>query len=146
MLVTRRLPFQWLPDRGVEESATPFPGLLHFTLDHYLIVLRAKQGRIKYHFLSLWYDSTWASTTVSRTIGEHSTHLANGIKPNQTTLINISKGYSFHFLSQNLKFGNYLYKNKKLVKHFVKFSFMGSLSRVVDNVLDCDIVARKFER
>ena len=26
---------------------------------------------IKYHFLSLWYDSTWDWTPVSRTIGEH---------------------------------------------------------------------------
>ena len=36
-----------------------FPGLLYFTLDPYLIMLSAKQGSIKYHFLSLWYDSTW---------------------------------------------------------------------------------------
>ena len=28
-------------------------------------------------FLSLWYDLTWDWTPVSRTIGEHSTHLAN---------------------------------------------------------------------
>ena len=32
-----------------------FPGLLHFTLDTYLIMLSIKQGGIKYHFLSLWY-------------------------------------------------------------------------------------------
>ena len=32
------------------EGATPFSGLLHFTL---------KQGSIKYHFLCLWYDSNW---------------------------------------------------------------------------------------
>ena len=43
----------------------------------YLIVLSAKQGCIKYHFLSLWYDSTWDWTQVSRTIDEHSTQLAN---------------------------------------------------------------------
>ena len=35
------------------ESDTPFLGLLHFTLDPYLITLSAKQGCIKYHFLSL---------------------------------------------------------------------------------------------
>ena len=28
----------------------PFPGLLHFTLDTYLIMLSLKQGVIKYHF------------------------------------------------------------------------------------------------
>ena len=38
--------------------STPFPGLLHFTLDPYLIMQRFKQGSIKYHFSSLWYDST----------------------------------------------------------------------------------------
>ena len=32
------------------EGATPFPGLFHFTLDPYLIMLRVKQGGIKYHF------------------------------------------------------------------------------------------------
>ena len=35
-----------------------FPGLLYFTLDPYLIMLSVKQEGIKYHFLSLWYDST----------------------------------------------------------------------------------------
>ena len=47
-----------------------FPGLLYFTLDPYLIMLSVKQGGIKYHFLSLWYDSTWDWTQVSRAIGE----------------------------------------------------------------------------
>ena len=42
--------------RGV---ATPFPGLLHFTLDPYSIVLSHKQSGIKYHFLSLCYYSSW---------------------------------------------------------------------------------------
>ena len=41
-------------------------------------MLSVKQGSIKYHFVSLWYDSTWDWTLVSQTIGEHSTHLANG--------------------------------------------------------------------
>ena len=43
-----------------------FPGLLYFTLDPYLIMLSVKQGGIKYHFLSLWYDPTWDWTQVSR--------------------------------------------------------------------------------
>ena len=47
-----------------------FPGLLYFNLDPYLIMLSVKQGGIKYHFLSLWYDSTWDWTQVSRAIGE----------------------------------------------------------------------------
>ena len=40
-------------------------------------MLSVKQGGIKYHFLSLWYNSTWDWTKVFRNIGEHSTHLAN---------------------------------------------------------------------
>ena len=36
-----------------------FPGLTHLTLDPYLIMLSVKQGGIKYHFLSLWYNATW---------------------------------------------------------------------------------------
>ena len=48
--MTQKLPFQLLPHRGIGEGATPFPGLLHFTLDPYLIMLSVKQGGIKYHF------------------------------------------------------------------------------------------------
>ena len=69
--------FDSLLHQGVGEGATPFPGLLYFTLDPYLIILSVKQGGIKYHFLSLWYDSTWDWTQVSRAIGEHSNRLAN---------------------------------------------------------------------
>ena len=58
------------------EGATSFPGLLHFTLDTYFILLSVKQGGIKYHFGSLWYDATWDWTQASRAIGEHSTHYA----------------------------------------------------------------------
>ena len=54
-----------------------FPGLLYFTLDPYLIILSVKQGSIKYHFLSLWYDATWDWTQVSRAIGEHSNPCPN---------------------------------------------------------------------
>ena len=42
--------FQLLLHWGVGEGATPFLGLLHFTLDMYLILLNVKQGGIKYHF------------------------------------------------------------------------------------------------
>ena len=57
-MATQKLPFQQLLHYGVGEGATPFPGLLHFTLETYLIMLSVKQGGIKYHFLSLWYGST----------------------------------------------------------------------------------------
>ena len=39
-------------------------------------MLSVKQGGIKYHFSSLWYDPTYDWTQVSRTIGEHSTHFS----------------------------------------------------------------------
>ena len=74
--MTRRFTFHYLLHR-VGEGATPIPGLLDFILDTYLIMLRVKQGGIKYHFffLSLWYDSTRDWTLA---IGEHSTHETNG--------------------------------------------------------------------
>ena len=56
------------------EGATPFSGLLHFTLDTYFILLSVKQEGIKYHFKSIWYDTTWDWTYVSWTIGEYSAH------------------------------------------------------------------------
>ena len=56
---TRRLLFQKLQYRGVGEGATPFPGLLLFTLDPYLIIVSVKLGGIKYYFFSLWNDSNW---------------------------------------------------------------------------------------
>ena len=62
---------------GVGEGAIPFPGFLHFTLDPYLIMLSVKQGSIKYHFLSLWYASTWDWTQISWAIVEYSNHYAN---------------------------------------------------------------------
>ena len=39
------------------DGTNPFDELLHFTLDMYLITVSVKQGGIKYHFLSLWYNS-----------------------------------------------------------------------------------------
>ena len=54
-----KAPFAIATTRGIGKSTTPFAGLLHFTLDPYIILLSVKQGGIKYHFLSLWHDSTW---------------------------------------------------------------------------------------
>ena len=44
--VTRMLTFQELLHQGVEEGATPFPELIHYILDPYLIILSVKQGGI----------------------------------------------------------------------------------------------------
>ena len=54
-----KAPFSIATTPRCREGATPFPGLLCFTLDPYLMMLSVKQGDIKYHFLSFWYDSTW---------------------------------------------------------------------------------------
>ena len=56
MTLVKGDPFQKLQYGGVGEGVIPFPGLLHLTLDPYLI----KPGNIKYHFWSLLYDSTLA--------------------------------------------------------------------------------------
>ena len=45
-----KAPFLIVSNLRCREGATPFPGLLHFTLDTYLIMLSVKQGAIKYHF------------------------------------------------------------------------------------------------
>ena len=36
-----------------------FPWITPLYLDPYFIMLSVKLGGIKYHSLSLWYDSTW---------------------------------------------------------------------------------------
>ena len=59
--------------RGVGEGANPFPRLLHFTLDTYLMMLSIKQRGIKYPFLIVWYNSTRDRTPAFWAIGEHST-------------------------------------------------------------------------
>ena len=56
--VVEKTPFHQLRKQGVDASTTPFPKLLHLTFDLYLIILRDKQGGIKYHFWNGWYDST----------------------------------------------------------------------------------------
>ena len=62
--MTQRSFFQQLLHRCVMEGTIPFPGLLHFTLSTYLIMLSVNQGGIKYHFLSHWNESTWDWTSV----------------------------------------------------------------------------------
>ena len=59
--------------------------MLHFTL----ILLSVKQGGIKYHFWSIWYDSTWDWTQVSQAIGKHSNHRANpkGLCPKVSVMV-----------------------------------------------------------
>ena len=54
-----------------------FPWIAPLYLVPYFIMLSVKQGSIKYPFLSLWCDSTWDWTQVSRAIDEHSNHHAN---------------------------------------------------------------------
>ena len=52
-------PFSIATTSRSREGTLPFPGLLYFTLDMYLIMLCIKQGVMKFLFLSLWYDLTW---------------------------------------------------------------------------------------
>ena len=48
-LVYSTAPADW-ENQCVGEDGTPFPVLLNFTLDTYLILLSVNQGSIKYHF------------------------------------------------------------------------------------------------
>ena len=54
----QKAPFSIATTPKCRGSATPFPGLLHLTLNTYLILLSVKQGGIKYHFKSLWYGTS----------------------------------------------------------------------------------------
>ena len=72
-----KAPFSIATTLGCRVGCYSFPWIALFTLDPYLILLNVKQGGIKYHFLSLWYDSTWDWTTVSWAIGKHSNHHVN---------------------------------------------------------------------
>ena len=65
-----------MPPKSREQPYS-FPRIALLTLASYLIMLSVKQEGIKYHFLSLKYDSTWDWTPVYRTIDEHLTYLAN---------------------------------------------------------------------
>ena len=46
----QKAPFSIATTARCRGGTTPFPGLLHFTLDMYLILLSVKQEGIKYHF------------------------------------------------------------------------------------------------
>ena len=52
-------------------------------------MLIVKQGGIKYHFLSLWCDTTWNWTLVSWIIGEHCNHYKKNIWLNLTETSNL---------------------------------------------------------
>ena len=51
-------------------SLATTPRIVPLTFDTYLMMLSAMQGGIKYHFLSLWNDSTWYWTPVSQATGK----------------------------------------------------------------------------
>ena len=70
----QKAPFSIASTPRCKGGCYSFLGLLHFTLDTVFIFLSIKQGGIKYHFSSLWYDAFWEWTQVSWTIDEHSIH------------------------------------------------------------------------
>ena len=49
------------------------------------MMLSVKQGGIKYHFLSLWYDLTWDWNLVSSAIGEH--YISNEIGRSKVSVL-----------------------------------------------------------
>ena len=57
-----------ITQRGISDTT-----LLELTNIRQIWTGEAKQGSIKYYFLSFWYDSTWDWTPVCQTIGKHST-------------------------------------------------------------------------
>ena len=63
---------------GYRGGCYSFPWIAPLTLDLYFIMLSVKHRGIKYHFFSLWYNSTWDWTLVFQAISKHSNHYANG--------------------------------------------------------------------
>ena len=66
--------------RGGLHSFPLFPPLYPWSVP-YNAECSARMHQVS--FLSLWHDSTWDWTQVSRAIAEHSNHHAKAIKPNQ---------------------------------------------------------------
>ena len=63
------------------EGAAPYPGLLHFTLDPYLIVLiKAASSTIFFFFFFFFFMFGMTLPGIEpQTIGEHSDHCANDV-------------------------------------------------------------------
>ena len=138
--MTWRLPFWYLLYPGVREGVTPFPGLLHFTLDTYFILLSVKQGGIKYHFLSLWYDSTWDWT-------QHFNHHANNevyrnFQKLKKMWVNCNLNYSVSFNIIKLKV------NSEIIpcycNHLLKFNYHKMLT--VKSINDLDSPGKLFRK
>ena len=53
-----KAPFSIATTQRCKKEHYYFPWIAQLTLDPYLIMLSGKQRGIKYHFMSLWYDST----------------------------------------------------------------------------------------
>ena len=73
-----KVPFSIVNTPRCRRGHYSFPWIAPFTLDPYLIMLSVKQGGIKYHFLSLWYDLTWDWISVSWATGKCSNHYTKG--------------------------------------------------------------------
>ena len=73
----QKVPFSIATAMRCRGECYSFSWIASLTLDPYLIMQIVKQGGTKYHFLSFWYNTTWDSTPVFQTIGEHCDHYAN---------------------------------------------------------------------
>ena len=87
----------------------------------YFLLLLCKKA--KYHFLSLWYDSIWNWTQVSRVIGEHSNHHANV----QSRLIKRTKLFESWLVVR--------YRSPSRMPKWLWFKFFFMEQNVLDNVM-----------
>ena len=112
MRATQRLPFQYLLHRGVGEDATTFSGVLHFTLDTYLIMMSVKQGSIMYHFLSflVWLDPVFNFDPPGRWRTLYHWYISNDISHLFAPIV-----YSIWPIDRTLSGANILDRRDKLV-------------------------------
>ena len=71
-------------------------------------MLSVKQGGIKYHFLSLWYDSTWDWTQVSRVFVY--TFSCKSFETSLSTFFTQLNGFKYYYVTKNsIKHQSFVY-------------------------------------
>ena len=116
-LVTQRL-FSIVTTPKGREGHYSYPWIAPLTLNPYFIMLSVKQGGIKYHFLSLWYDSTWDWTWFPGPLANTTSYIWCNLHIKK--IIIILYWWSFKLA----KFGSNKYKNKISIEiRFVHFFF-----------------------
>ena len=109
-------------------------------------MLHVKEGGIKYHFSSLWYDLTWDWTQVFRAISEHI--FPKGIRPKVNVLARLEFELAYYDFAVRC-FKHYhedILLSALGFLYFAELMMMtGSLGGVAANLQSCDIKVSEFK-